>query len=418
MADMLVSGTGAGDPLRAIVSRSAATLERNRQRPLCVELTAGADMRGFLETAGEPHFPQSAEEYGNLYFCHGRGVFDQVILDDSIPAIRSPWSRVFYSHLYGLVRPGGRLILPLWTGPEIRRYGRWSAEDFANLFGAAPEPLGDSGFVAVTRGAEAPHPEGSILRWFIDHGLSILVQQAYFTANESDMQPDWRGMFTKTDPAALKGQGAGGVDDRFRNFTSQHSYYVGGIAYKQPLLAHIIRTYLEGRKGLNTIDMGGGYGLLAAELALDEDLGVARSVCTDISDLNARLAARMYADLVPALAGRFLFELGPAQTYVFDRSYDVVSYVGSLLYVPKNLLQATIERAWNAVAPGGILVVHENIKNPSYTRDYDVMFLTDEIDALMGRFGEVNRFASQYTQPLTKEQTGDKTVFRTVQKPA
>jgi len=116
------------------------------------------------------------------------------------------------------------------------------------------------------------------------------------------------------------------------------------------------------------------------------------------------------------LAGRLRFICKPAQELEFDGQYDVVSYVGSLLYVPKELLEEVVERAWQAVAPGGVLVVHENIKHKSFKADFDIMFTVGELDGLLEKYGDITRYASQYTQMLTKAQTGEKTVFRVVKK--
>lgn len=402
-------------PLIAVISRSAATLDKTLKRPLFTDLAAGSDMRGLLESGGTPNFPVD-REHGSIYMCRAYGVFDQVILDDTMSPIVSPWSRTFYTHLYRLVRPGGRLILPVWRGADSRIFGRWTMRDFADHFGLAPEGLVAADFAIVPRGHVAAKNCASIVGWFIENAPAVLLQHAYLSATKADTQLDCSGAHLAAEEGPSQEDGIAPLAKRLEAFTAQHCYYVGGISYKAPLLSHIIRTHVKTTAGARAIDMGGGYGLLAAELALDPKLKLACSVCTDISDLNARLAAGLYADLSPQLAGRFSFACQSAQDYVYDDSFDVVSFVGSLLYVPKDQLDATLARAWDAVAPGGVLIVHENIKHPRFERDYDLMFTVDEIDNLLGQFGEIHRYASQYTQQLTKQQTGDKTVFRVVQK--
>lgn len=415
-AGQIVGESGGRHQLVAIVSRSAATLEKSLERPLFAKLKNRADIRGFLETGGSSRLPASISDHGSIYLCNAPGVFDQVTLDETILTIVSSWSKAFLAHLYSLVRPDGRLILPVWNGAPGRTFGRWTKQDLMEFFGVEVEALTGTDFAVVHRTSVVPDTVPSVAGWFIDNATNVLLQQAYLAANEADIKPDYAAAFAVSDPKALKSLGVGALDGRMAQFTSQHCYYVGGISFKAPLLSHIIRTHVSKKEGLRIIDMGGGYGLLAAELALDPTLNGANATCTDISDLNARLAAKLYADLGDHIAGRFTFVCQPAQEFEFEGSYDAISFVGSLLYVPKDRLQATIERAWNAVAPGGVLIVHENIKHPRFTRDYEVMFTVEEIDNLLECFGEIHRYASQYTHTVTKAQAGDKSVFRVVTK--
>ena len=63
-----------------------------------------------------------------------------------------------------------------------------------------------------------------------------------------------------------------------------------------------------------------------------------------------------------------------------------------------------------------VIIFHENIKNKSYVRDYDVMFEVEELDELLSKYSQVERFLSTATQVITEKDTGVKTVFRVLQK--
>ena len=62
-------------------------------------------------------------------------------------------------------------------------------------------------------------------------------------------------------------------------------------------------------------------------------------------------------------------------------------------------------------------MIHENIRDPKYVRDFRFMFSVEEIDAELGRLGEVQRYLSTRPQPVRKEDAAAKTVFRVVQRP-
>ncbi len=421
VGDRLAAGemaalTSNATPLIAIVSRSALSLDKTRKRPLFRSLLDKCEFRGFLETGGSPRMPGNEAEMGSIYMAKGSALFDHVILDESIRLTFSAWSRAFYAHLFQLVRPGGTLILPLWHGAAERTFGRWTKDQMGSFFNTRVTALKNTDFVQIERGEHLPNPSPSVAGWFMDNAAEILLQQVLISSVEDDIRTDFEAIFALGDATALEGKGVSGYRPRLDDFTKQHCYFLGGISYKHPLLSHIIHEQVETKEPLRIIDMGGGYGLLAAELALDPTLEIKEAVCADISNVNGMLAARLYADMAEHLAGRLRFICKPAQELEFDGQYDVVSYVGSLLYVPKELLEEVVERAWQAVAPGGVLVVHENIKHKSFKADFDIMFTVGELDGLLEKYGDITRYASQYTQMLTKAQTGEKTVFRVVKK--
>jgi hypothetical protein len=71
-----------------------------------------------------------------------------------------------------------------------------------------------------------------------------------------------------------------------------------------------------------------------------------------------------------------------------------------------------LDRAWDALAPGGVLIVHENIKNPSYTRDFDKMLTVEEIEALLGNYGSIERYLATAIARVSREAAEARSVFR------
>ena len=67
---------------------------------------------------------------------------------------------------------------------------------------------------------------------------------------------------------------------------------------------------------------------------------------------------------------------------------NCATFLGSLLYV-RNQKETIVEEIWEALDDDGILIIHENIKNTGYERDYDLMFTAQELDALLEKFGEI-----------------------------
>jgi SAM-dependent methyltransferase len=196
------------------------------------------------------------------------------------------------------------------------------------------------------------------------------------------------------------------------------SYSISGVAYKGALLSHIIKEHFRSGQTLKYLDQGGGYGLLTVELLLNKGLNIAKGVTCDINPKNEALAFQLFTEFRQQLEKRFFFETVAAQDFEYGESFDVISYVGSLLYVPKDKTQNVLKKAWNALNPGGVLIIHENIKQTSYVRDYEVMFTVEELDELLSQFGEVKRYLSTAASQIRKEAAASKSVFRVVQKQA
>jgi SAM-dependent methyltransferase len=197
--------------------------------------------------------------------------------------------------------------------------------------------------------------------------------------------------------------------DRVRSL----GYLVHGPSYKNAALNLIFSDHFRRERTLSIVDQGSGPGFVPIELAL-ENPRVRRAVGCDIDARPLSLTADLYAHYRASLRGRFGARIGSAQEAAYVGPVDAVSFIGSLLYVPREARQAALDRAWQALAPGGLLIVHENMRHPSYVRDHDLMFTPDEIDALLGRYGHVSYYGATAIRRFRSFQVGARSVFRVV----
>lgn len=380
------------DPQGACVARTAVAARALRDR---LGWPAGSTSL-LVESGVEQVGGREPDQAESVYMADGERTFGRVHLDVSFQLIQGEWAIALLRRLLEWTAPGGSLCIPLKCLPGHRR----TSDAVQGWVGRALQGMGDPSAGAdelVFRRSAATHRPraSSTLEWFMDQWKGALDIAVAGRLSE----------FPSTEIAA----------ERVRQ-ASALGYYIGGLSYKAPLLRSIMRQHSIGR-GARIVDMGAGYGLLPAELLLDPELGVEHATATDISTLNESLAAALRAGL-GASGPRFAFALSPAQDFTFGAGVDVVSYVGSLLYVPREHLATCLDRAWGALRPGGILVIHENIRDPKYVRDFKYMFEVDELDAALSRLGPVRRFASTREQELSKADAASKTVFRVVQRPA
>ena len=137
-----------------------------------------------------------------------------------------------------------------------------------------------------------------------------------------------------------------------QNAINENSYLIGGISYKSALINAIIRDSFTASSGLRFADFGAGYGLLAAELLLDSDCPVDSALNVDIGSVNLLKGATMYRGNLHGLRSRSRFWQGAIESYPFDETFDLITMIGSLLYIPEKWRQAVLERSWSRLAPG------------------------------------------------------------------
>ena len=87
-----------------------------------------------------------------------------------------------------------------------------------------------------------------------------------------------------------------------------------------------------------------------------------------------------------------------------------------MLYFDRDKVKSVLDSAWRSLEPGGLMVIHENIKHSNYVRDYRFMFTVNELESYLIPYGEQRYYHAISGQKMAKEFVKDKTVFRTLQK--
>ena len=166
---------------------------------------------------------------------------------------------------------------------------------------------------------------------------------------------------------------------------------------------------------LNITDIGGGYGFYSIEMAamghnvqmLDFNPGY----------LNVAKWLRNSANVQEKM------KIVEANMADFDpnlQTNDIVTFFGSLLYLPREEVAPLLRKAYQSLRPGGVILFHENTKAviPPTADDYDVCFDPEElksyIEALNGRVRWFNIFLGQ---EIDWNKAKDGVITASVQKP-
>ena len=175
--------------------------------------------------------------------------------------------------------------------------------------------------------------------------------------------------------------------------TRTYIYSLFGANQKGFVIDRIIQDYFSGAS-IEGIDLGGGYGFMAAELAAaghtltmvdykERNVNIAKWLVKEC-DLEDKLTVRVgNIEDVSSLTGQ----------------YDLVSYFGCLLYVDRHEIPDIFRASMRLLKPGGFLLIHENPKEAGKpgTQDYEERFEADELKRYMVENAGTPEFYNMFT---------------------
>ena len=134
------------------------------------------------------------------------------------------------------------------------------------------------------------------------------------------------------------------------------------------------------------LDLGGRYGFLAAELALDPALAADPAVTCDLSTVFLASALQLYRAHRRLLHGAYQFWLGNPADYEPPGGQQIIGLFGSLLDVDADERLQLLIRAHEALRAGGVVIVEQPSDPARGVADA-------ELDRVLGKLGTLRRFA-------------------------
>jgi len=344
--------------------------------------------------------------------------FSRIYVSSDFRLFNNNWGKVFLQHLNKALLSDGELILSFHKDSIAARKGFWSHSGLRKFFSNKERQSVDN-FLNFRKSTEAESIK-STLTWFFSSAAEISMEEMYCRKPSGSKGPQMLPQYLEAFMLSGKNnvsadyyrEPAVSIDDGWL----RQSYYFGGIQYKSAVLSKIINELIPHVKKASHLDHGGGYGLLGTELLLDESSSVDQSVCCECDAQNVLVSRKMYHYFLPELEKRFFMAACPIQDFIYEQNYDVITYIGSLLYVPRDRTTEVLQNAWRSLNPGGLLVIHENIKNPSFKRDFDYMFTVEELEQYLEPFGKIKHYLSTAAVEVANDNVANKTVFRVLQK--
>lgn len=381
--------------MKAIVSNSLASAEKEQ----------AGDVAVLLKSVNYAFPSANRRPLGHAFFAEQ---YEEIEVGPSVHLWDRQWTRAFIDHLLRLTpgkvsvpvtkRLSKEAILRFWPNAKVQ----WNT---------ATIPGSDAWRRGSVLDLFLRDPFGSLFQ-FLAHELVLDI-----TANQVAMRPDLVDDATRArfPLRAVEGHFLSTAHSYGKAFAADTSVAIGALSYLLDGInykAHAIekmRAHLGSRAGAG-IDIGGAFGALALELRMG---GYQSFDVADIKPQNAGLFLHMMDQA--RLTSGSKFYLGKGEEHNFERQYDVISILGTMLYFAREKLEAFLDRAWAALAPGGMLVIHENIRKPDW-RQQEFMFTVPELEGYLSRYGEIVRYDVYADKIMTPGEAGDLPIFRTIVK--
>lgn len=397
----------------------------------------------FAQNMGIAMYPPDNAVVGSFYYPDGAGGFDQLAVGLNNRVFRGPWGHAFYYRLNSMLADEGRLILPL--APKAESRGFWTEGQLRELFRSEGEISTSGSYITLRKCSEMQRSD-SLLDWYFENYASLicgdlvnrLVGQAVHVQRFDDLFLElaldgadtfvaaprrWISQAEILNDTAWFDSNEATAKNPAKVFGAElsaslkvASYLVSGLSYKAAVMEYIIQNYCSAERPLSYVDFGGAYGQLVIELLLDSRTNIQKGVCCDSNSLYLASAYRIYRGLRQKLYNRFFVSGSKMQDFNFDQKYSVISAFSTLLYIPKDQRIRALTRCWENLAPGGVLVIFEALKATPTNKDYAIQFSADEIDSLLGQFGQVHRIGATEICAISAADAKESSVFRIVVK--
>ncbi|WKB51084.1 hypothetical protein [Eleftheria terrae] len=447
--------------MHAILTADERTVDQARLRLQEMTHTALKWDAIFSKRVRQSVFSYEKEQVYDLYFPLQRAAYDTVYLHASVPLYRSSTSFDLLARAMNAVADGGRLFVEQELLCELESEGRL---DRAGLDMALGPPDETHDHFLVYRAKKRRVPEDkSILGWYYNQrgniveanvtgGLmvgksaemaSAVMRRLLYPGAPLDLAPkrlprkiisdivaQVRASPVAPQPVDIAAEKLEGISyawnwevhgAKFKQYQeSWENYLIPGTLYKAAGIGALLKRSYPDRKDLSFLEHGGNAGLLTAQLLLDLPEMLSLAVCCEIDVVPLINANHLFNHYEDRLLDKMYVWNAACDGFSYDRQFSVIAFVHMLLYARRDLLPQTLSAAWEALEPGGMLLVLENTHPPTLLNgtDGDIMFHVEELEAYLDAFGAVQRAFPSSGAPATAEDGKRHPLIRYVRKPA
>ncbi len=317
------------------------------ERDIHSQVKPGQDIYSFTPDSTHLNIDYKDGKVGNFFLPFAPGSLDRIYIGISFPLFANSWGAAFLRHLMTLVKPDGCVVLPVYPEMQASEKNFWARSILENIFISRSRWKGMSniwaehdGVMSMRIGRKSPPEIDSTANFLLRQGSQVIVKQLICEL--------------KTELSA---------NDYFLNLHQSHWINMATSA----IIERIIQDHF-GRKGsVHFCALGDNLnnGLLATELSLSPHINIKDAV----SQITSTEPSINHPDALLAYHNRQLSNklhlAHDEDTALASTELNVISLVNTLSDKTNDEQVTLINKAWQKLAPNGLLIVHETSSNLS-----------------------------------------------------
>lgn len=303
---------------------------------------------------------------GNFFFPFASGSVERIYIGISFPLYANNWGAAFLRHLMTLVKPGGCVVLPVYPEMQASEKNFWSRSILENIFLSRSRWKGTSnlwaendGVMSMRFGRKPPPEVDSTANYLLRQSSQTAVRQSIY--QQDNVMPmseslasinglHWQNMITSTMVEKI-------IEDHFGRDIAVTISALGADPNNVLLLTELILSpYITIEQGFSRQDQ--------PQLAINNS--------TDLITYHAR-----------NLKEKLIVTSDDQEALAYN-ALHVITLVNALSDLSDLQQSDLINKAWDKVISGGILIIHES----------EDRLAPDVIEALLSPLGSVKHYSS------------------------
>ncbi len=346
------------------------------------------------------------KELSNFFYPSLPNLLDRVYIGISIPLFASNWGASFLLELLKIIKPGGQIILPVYPEGQAQEKGYWSRSFLENIFLSRQRWTGFSnvraendGVMSLGVGRKWPDPIPSTIQWFYQQRANLALGKLLETGSRDELATTFAEMATRV----------------WANYT--HS----------SVIERIILDNFGSKIPVHVSSVSNDYGLLITDLLLSRYIDVKEGSTTHITKTEQTIAKNFSSFFAPHTGDRHKVIVGDANSAEFNAKSDVICLIHSISGLDQGQQEALIDKAWGAVKPNGLLIIHDVFPSAWHKQGQGSLHQKLEGLGALSTYSsivaskikenvEISHYSSIQEGKLVEENNQQTTVFKVIQK--
>lgn len=357
------------------------------------------------------------------------GRYDVVVFSGSVMLYDTEWHSALVTRAARMLKDDGALFI---GGVKINGIATLAGLSLETLEGwLKPDTTSKEGRYTKFHQPQntTKTAQNSILNWYVERGPVYARASASGFSGATETSLTALGIHRGPNTLAnegdtfpnISGPDFGPINDNREVVRADfHSleYLSLGAGMKSAFLKGIIKDNFAPDRILRLCDHGSAAGMAPIQLLLEPDLNIEYACAVEPSQQFLTMTADIYTQFHKQLAGRFFYDHAYAEEYEYPEPLDVISMMHMLLLVHPEKRASYLGGAFNALRPGGVLVVLEipKTEKSSSAGYYEKMLPRQEIEALLDAFGPITCYHPKELRKISSAEAKESAVFRTVKK--